>query len=472
MKLNKRFQQKLKILTVLLVVLFTIEIGNAIINPKLVEASVKKASGKYEVTANNSLTVRTGSGTNYKRVGALTKGTKITVNGKKGKWYRFKYKGKNRYVHGNYLKKYTTSKKTSTSKIKVSKASGQYQVTASSLNVRTGNTAKYKRVGSLKKGKKITVNGKTSNGWYRFKYNGKNHYVSGKHLKKYTTSSKKTTTKKTNSSLVKASGKYEVTSTNLNVRTGNGTKYKKVGSIKKGTVITVNAKRGNWYRFNYKGSNRYVSGKHLKIHKPNNSTTAVVENLKTLNKSNKQVILVTTKGYNTYNAQIQTFEKNSKGKWKRVHNYKGYIGKNGFADNKREGDGKSPTGKYTIGDAFGYKGNPNTKLNFRKSTSNDVWVDDPKSKYYNTWQKKNRKGKDWNSAESMMHRLYEYGFVINYNTNQVPYKGSAIFMHTGSSYTVGCTATSQSNLISILKWIDPNKKPVIIQTPESRLGNY
>ena len=39
--------------------------------------------------------------------------------------------------------------------------------------------------------------------------------------------------------------------------------------------------------------------------------------------------------------------------------------------------------------------------------------------------KKNRKGKDWKSAESMMHRLYEYGFVINYNTKQVKNKGSA-----------------------------------------------
>src|SRR5699024_10077800 len=103
MKLNKRFQQKLKILTVLLVVLFTIEIGNAIINPKLVEASVKKASGKYEVTSTN-LNVRTGNGTKYKKVGSIKKGTVITVNAKRGNWYRFNYKGSNRYVSGKHLK--------------------------------------------------------------------------------------------------------------------------------------------------------------------------------------------------------------------------------------------------------------------------------------------------------------------------------------------------------------------------------
>lgn len=354
---------------------------------------------------------------------------------------------------------------TAKAKSKVTKASGKYKVTATALNVRTNAGTKYKRVGTLKKGKVITVNGKKGN-WYRFKYKGKNRYISGKYLKKQTT-------KKKNTPLVKASGKYKTTSS-LNVRTGNGTKYKKVGSLKKGKTITVNAKRGNWYRFNYNGKNRYVSGKYLKKHttKKSNSSTAVVEKMKKLKNSNKQVILVTTKGYNTHHARIQTFEKNSKDKWKRVHNYKGYIGKNGFTNNKREGDGKSPTGKYTIGDAFGYKGNPGTKLKFRHSTSNDVWVDDPKSKYYNTWQKKNRSGKDWNSAESMMHRLYTHGFIIDYNTSQTPYKGSAIFMHVGKSYTAGCIATDQSNLINIMRWIDPKKNPVIIQTPESGLYKY
>lgn len=72
----------------------------------------------------------------------------------------------------------------------------------------------------------------------------------------------------------------------------------------------------------------------------------------------------------------------------------------------------------------------------------------------------------------MMHRLYEYGFVINYNTKQVKNKGSGIFMHKGDSYTLGCVATSRSNLLKILKWLDPKKNPVIIMTPESELNKY
>lgn len=72
----------------------------------------------------------------------------------------------------------------------------------------------------------------------------------------------------------------------------------------------------------------------------------------------------------------------------------------------------------------------------------------------------------------MMHRLYEYGFVINYNTKQVKNKGSAIFMHKGDSYTAGCVTTSRSNLLKFLKWLDPKKKPVIIMTLESERNKY
>src|SRR5699024_6845746 len=148
--------------------------------------------------------------------------------------------------------KQTNSKKKTSSSVKT--ISGKYKTTAN-LNVRTGNSTKYKSVGTLKKGKIINVNGKKGK-WYRFKYKGKNRYVSSNYLKKHTIKSTKSTTKKkANTPLVKTSGTYKTTA-NLNVRTGNSTNYKKVGTLKKGQTIKVNAKRGNWYRFKYKGKNR------------------------------------------------------------------------------------------------------------------------------------------------------------------------------------------------------------------------
>lgn len=191
-----------------------------------------------------------------------------------------------------------------------------------------------------------------------------------------------------------------------------------------------------------------------------------------LNK-NKQLILVTTKDYNTNQGRLKLYEK--KGKWQQILNTKAYIGKKGFTDMKQEGDQKSPTGIYTISSGFGCLGNPGTKLHFYSTSLNDVWVDDPNSNFYNTWQQKDNPNKDWLSAEEMTHRLYKYGIIINYNIEQISGKGSAIFIHTADSevgFTNGCIAIKQTDLIKIMKWLNPNKNPVIIQAPKSTLTKY
>jgi glucan-binding YG repeat protein len=188
--------------------------------------------------------------------------------------------------------------------------------------------------------------------------------------------------------------------------------------------------------------------------------------------NNNQLILVTTSSYNTNKAQILTFEKVDN-KWYEKFNIEGYIGQLGFAAIMSEGGKKSPRGKYSIGTAFGRYHNPGTKLPYRQISSNDVWVDDPKSTLYNTWQKASENNGRWSSAEKMDIPAYNYGFVINYNTEErIPGAGSAIFFHVSSNYTLGCTGTSQQNVISILNWLDPSKNPVIIQTPNSELSYY
>ena len=72
----------------------------------------------------------------------------------------------------------------------------------------------------------------------------------------------------------------------------------------------------------------------------------------------------------------------------------------------------------------------------------------------------------WKSFERMNHELYKYGAVINYNRNPIiKGKGSAIFLHIWrgeNKPTAGCTATSEKNVLSLLKWMDPEKNPHII----------
>lgn len=185
----------------------------------------------------------------------------------------------------------------------------------------------------------------------------------------------------------------------------------------------------------------------------------------------QQAIVVTTNSPGAVNATITTFEKIN-GSWRQVATFAGNVGKNGFAYNKVEGDGHSPIGIFSLGTAFGRYSNPGTAMKYRKSTLNSFWVDDVNSALYNTWQEGPVNGR-WISAEKMYIPQYNYGFVINYNTSQrTPGKGSAIFFHVWSGAghgTAGCTATAQDNVISILKWLNSSKSPVIIEGPMSEV---
>jgi len=405
------------------------------------------ATVTYKVTA-SKLNVRSGAGTTYGIIGSVVKGQTLSVMSKSGSWYKINYNGRTGYVSSDYVQTSGTTTPPA--------ESTTYTVTASTLNVRSGAGTNYASIGSVTKGQKLSVVSK-SGSWYKINYNGRTGYVSSDYVQ-----TSGTTTPPAESTT------YTVTASTLNVRSGAGTSYASIGSVTKGQKLSVVSKSGNWYKINYNGRTGYVSSDYVQA-SATASPKLVVDSFKTLGNA-QQVILVTADNYDTKSAKIQTFEKVD-GKWKQVLTANGVLGQKGFALSKKEGDMESPTGKYTIGTAFGRYANPGTKLPYRKITANDVWVDDSKSSLYNTWQQKPANGR-WTSAENMDIPAYDYGFVINYNESRTPGKGSAIFFHVGTNYTAGCTATSKEQVVSILKWLNPEKNPVIIQSPVSELDKY
>ena len=79
--------------------------------------AVLPAAGKADVYGattkgtikNGPLTVRSNAGTKYKKLGTIAKGKTITIKGTKKdkngtKWYKFKFKSKNGYVCGKYVR--------------------------------------------------------------------------------------------------------------------------------------------------------------------------------------------------------------------------------------------------------------------------------------------------------------------------------------------------------------------------------
>jgi len=187
----------------------------------------------------------------------------------------------------------------------------------------------------------------------------------------------------------------------------------------------------------------------------------------------EQLIFATNRDSASVFVTIHTVEKED-GIWRLVFPaFIGSIGEMGFAavDEKREGDGKSPTGVFALGLAFGYNPFVETKMPYRQATDDDFWVDDADSEDYNRWVKGEPNAVSWEKMKRDDDQ-YKYGVVIGYNMDPVVKgKGSAIFLHVwndGDS-TLGCVAMSEEMILKILAWLDPAKKPLIIMGTESEL---
>ena len=217
------------------------------------------------------------------------------------------------------------------------------------------------------------------------------------------------------------------------------------------------------------------------------ATPVVEKNEKILiPKESRQLLMVTTEGWNEKEGRLQRFEKIDE-KWIKVSKpIKIVLGRNGLGWGvglhttpidakyiKKEGDGKAPAGLFSLGNGFGYK---DFKIDFPYSTykRTDHCVDDSKSEYYNQIIDSTRVKKDYKSFEHMKlkNRLYKYGITVNHNKNQVPMAGSCIFIHIRSDNgkgTAGCTAMRESEIVEVLKWIKLEKKPLLLQLPRTEV---
>ena len=144
------------------------------------------------------------------------------------------------------------------------------------------------------------------------------------------------------------------------------------------------------------------------------------------------------------------------------------VGWNGLSGNRREGDGTTPTGVYTLGRTmYGNAANPGVRYRYRRLQCGDWWNEDPRTPTYNTFQHVRCGSKPpfrvttpglWQET-----RAYRHFAVIEFNMRPVvPGRGSGIFLHaqTGRS-TNGCVSLPADKLVSVLRWLDPAKSPRI-----------
>jgi L,D-peptidoglycan transpeptidase YkuD (ErfK/YbiS/YcfS/YnhG family) len=149
-----------------------------------------------------------------------------------------------------------------------------------------------------------------------------------------------------------------------------------------------------------------------------------------------------------------------------------YVGVRGWTTAPSEYVSATPVGVFTAGFVFGWSasgsGNPGSAgMGFRTARASSVWVSDPASSLYNTWQDTAANGR-WDPArtERMRIAVYQIGVVINTNPGRVAPKGSAIFLHiTNGAATAGCVATSRSTVMWVANWLDPAYSPRFVMGP-------
>ena len=193
-----------------------------------------------------------------------------------------------------------------------------------------------------------------------------------------------------------------------------------------------------------------------------------------------QLVTVESSGYGTDVATVTLWQKSgtcwqlASGPWS------GFIGYNGMTDDKREGDGKTPTGIYGFGPViYGNAANPGVHETYQPLDCGDWWDEDSSSPTYNTFQDLSCGDTNPPFANGSSEKLWEETTaypsfaVIDYNTARVPGKGSAIFLHASLGHgTAGCVSVPLSDLDWFLRWMQPSQDPLIVMGPASEITRF
>jgi len=146
------------------------------------------------------------------------------------------------------------------------------------------------------------------------------------------------------------------------------------------------------------------------------------------------------------------------GFFKGLH-FQACLGRSGVAVDRREGDGTTPSGLFTLRRGFWREDRlvcPQTSLTMRSLRQYDGWCSAPEDGAYNRLVRLPYKAR----SESLWREdvLYDIVIVIGFNDDPPkPYRGSAIFMHLRSSEggaTEGCVALGLEDMLEVLAHCD------------------
>lgn len=199
--------------------------------------------------------------------------------------------------------------------------------------------------------------------------------------------------------------------------------------------------------------------------------------------STRQVILVTSRDWNTSVANVRIFSRTKRGWEQNGAAMPALTGRNGMAwglglhdgekgaPQKKEGDGRAPAGVFRFGPAFSSEA-VGLGVKCITITPSHEAIDDSKSRYYNQLVDLRKVAEpDWKTSEKLFGSAhYSLGIWVKHNPERIPGAGSCIYLHewvgerTG---TAGCTVLGSADLKRTLGTLKTAAQPVLVQLPES-----
>ena len=146
------------------------------------------------------------------------------------------------------------------------------------------------------------------------------------------------------------------------------------------------------------------------------------------------------------------------------------IGWGGLVNNKVEGDGGTPVGRFRFMGS-GYRADRITRpwpgrgvMHIRAISARDIWSDDPKDPRYN----QAITGRDHPFSHETLRRadrMYDLFIITDHNwPDAKPGQGSAIFVHIWKRPrrpTAGCVAFARQDLLWIVKRWRPESRMIV-----------
>ena len=204
------------------------------------------------VNCQSWVNVRSGPGTSYAKIGTAPKGAVYTVTGKSGSYFSINYNGRTGYVHSNYISVISTGAPANTMPASSTGTIVNCQI---GVNVRSGPGTNYSKLGTAPKGAVYTVTG-LSGSFVRINYNGKVGYIHSGYISVSSSPSPGASV---------GTGRIVNCTSWVNVRSGPGTSYSKIGQAPKGAVYTVTGKSGTYFAVNFGSCTGYVHSSYISV---------------------------------------------------------------------------------------------------------------------------------------------------------------------------------------------------------------